>query len=168
MRVSVDVGGTFTDLVYYDSGRFLVLKVPTTPRRLSDGVLKAMEMAKCDDIEILIHATTLGINMFLCQEGLNPPKIALVTTKGFRDVVEIGRQKRTEIYNLFFKKPIVMREDRYEVEERIDASENVLTPLNLKCVRSQGRYLKKVTMLLWYHSYTATRIQFTRLGQKRS
>jgi len=67
---------------------------------------------KLNDVYMLIHATTLGTNLLLGQEGLIPPKLALITTKGFRDVVEIGRQRRTKLYNCFLK-----NQSQYEVEE---------------------------------------------------
>ncbi|AIJ06106.1 5-oxoprolinase (ATP-hydrolyzing) alpha subunit [Methanocaldococcus bathoardescens] len=135
-RVGIDIGGTFTDLVYFDehSKEFHVVKVPTTPKNPAFGAINAVKTAKIpfDKINILIHATTLGTNMFLGQEHLTPPKIALITTKGFRDVIEIGRQRRPKLYDLFFEKPkpLVKRRDRYEVEERIDASGNIVIPLN--------------------------------------
>ncbi len=137
-RTGVDIGGTFTDIVFLDeeSGELKVLKVLTTPKRPSEAVLSGLEESgiELSDISTLVHATTLGTNMFLGQEGLTPPKVALITTKGFRDVLEIGRQRRPELYNLFFEKPppLVKRRDRYEVEERIDAWGNVITPLNVE------------------------------------
>ncbi len=137
-RTGVDIGGTFTDIVFLDeeSGELRVLKVLTTPRKPSEAVLSGLEHSgiELSDVSTLVHATTLGTNMFLGQEGLVPPKVALITTKGFRDVLEIGRQRRPELYNLFFEKPppLVRRRDRYEVEERIDAWGNEITPLNVE------------------------------------
>ncbi|XRP97182.1 hydantoinase/oxoprolinase family protein [Methanocaldococcus sp. 16A] len=162
-RVGIDIGGTFTDLVYFDekSKEFSVVKVPTTPKKPADGALKAIETAKIElkDIYMLIHATTLGTNMFLGQEGLNPPKLALITTKGFRDIVEIGRQRRADLYNLFFEKPkpIVLRRDRYEVEERINAKGEIITPLNEEELRRIVReiYSKgyEIIVVSFLHSY---------------
>ncbi len=137
-RTGVDIGGTFTDIVFLDeeSGKLSVQKVLTTPKRPSKAVLSGLEESEVElsEISTLVHATTLGTNMFLGQEGLVPPKVALITTKGFRDILEIGRQRRPELYNLFFEKPppLVRRRDRYEIEERIDAWGNVLIPLNVK------------------------------------
>ncbi len=162
-RVGIDIGGTFTDLVYFDeeSKEFSVVKVPTTPKKPADGALNAIKTAKIElkDIYMLVHATTLGTNMFLGQEGLNPPKLVLITTKGFRDIIEIGRQRRSDLYNLFFEKPkpIVLRRDRYEVEERINAKGEVITPLNedelrkiAEEIRSKGYEIVVVSFL---HSY---------------
>ena len=135
-RTGVDIGGTFTDIVFLneETGELNVLKVLTTPRRPSQAVIRGLSDsgAALSEISTLVHATTLGTNMFLGQEGLTPPKVALITTKGFRDILEIGRQRRPELYNLFFQKPppLIRRRDRYEVEERIDAHGNVITPLN--------------------------------------
>jgi N-methylhydantoinase A len=95
----------------------------------------------------------------LGQEGLNPPKLALITTKGFRDVVEIGRQRRAELYNLFFEKPkpIVLRRDRYEVEERINAKGEVITPLNEEELRKIAREIRRkgyeIVVVSFLHSY---------------
>jgi len=162
-RVGIDIGGTFTDLVYFDeeTKTFSIVKVPTTPKRPAEGALNAVKTAKPDfkDIYMLVHATTLGTNMFLGQEGLVPPKLALITTNGFRDVVEIGRQRRAELYNLFFEKPkaIVPRRDRYEVEERIGPKGEIITPLNegelqdiAKKICSEGY---EIVVISFLHSY---------------
>ena len=162
-RVGIDIGGTFTDLVYFDeiSKEFAVVKVSTTPKKPAEGALNAIKTAGIwlDNVHMLVHATTLGTNMFLGQEGLNPPKLALITTKGFRDVVEIGRQRRAELYNLFFEKPkpIVLRRDRYEVEERINAKGEVITPLNEEELRKIAREIRKkgyeIVVVSFLHSY---------------
>jgi len=162
-RVGIDIGGTFTDLVYFDevSKEFAVVKVSTTPKKPAEGALNAIKTAGIglDNVHMLVHATTLGTNMFLGQEGLNPPKLALITTKGFRDVVEIGRQRRAELYNLFFEKPkpIVLRRDRYEVEERINAKGEVITPLNEEELRKIAKEIRKkryeIVVVSFLHSY---------------
>lgn len=162
-RVGIDIGGTFTDLVYFDeeSKTFSIVKVPTTPKRPAEGALNAVKTGKLDfkDIYMLVHATTLGTNMFLGQEGLVPPKLALITTKGFRDVVEIGRQKRAELYNLFFEKPkpLVPRRDRYEVEERIGPKGEIITPLDEEELRDIARRIcsegYEVVVISFLHSY---------------
>lgn len=162
-RTGVDIGGTFTDIVFLDeeSGELRVTKVLTTPKRPSQAVLLGLGESGVDlsDISTLVHATTLGTNMFLGQEGLVPPKVALITTKGFRDVFEIGRQRRPELYNLYFEKPppLVKRGDRYEVEERIDAWGNVITPLNEKEAAELADQLcqkgYEVVAISFLHSY---------------
>lgn len=159
MLLGIDIGGTFTDLVYFDGKSFSVVKVSTTPKKPAEGVLNAIDTAglRLKDVSILIHATTLGTNMFLGQEGLIPPKLALITTKGFRDVIEIGRQRRPELYNLFFEKPksLVRRRDRFEIEERINAKGEIITPLNENELHELAKTLQKydVIVISFLHSY---------------
>ncbi|MGC8983411.1 MAG: hydantoinase/oxoprolinase family protein [Desulfurococcaceae archaeon] len=127
--VSVDVGGTFTDVVVLrEDGLLYFFKVPSTPRepeKAVAGVLKRLEGLEVTEV---LHATTIATNALLGQVGLELPKVALVTTKGFRDVVEIGRQNRPRLYDLFFEKPrqLVPRSLRFEVDERVDAWGRVL------------------------------------------
>jgi N-methylhydantoinase A len=137
-RVSVDVGGTFTDLVAFDeeTGEILNIKVPSVPKNPEKGVIDALdqylESRDPSLVGMVGHATTIATNALFGQVDLELPKTALITTKGFRDVIEIGRQRRAEVYNLFFQRPpmLVSRRHRYEVEERVDALGNVLMPLN--------------------------------------
>ena len=138
-RVSVDVGGTFTDLVALDeeTGEILNVKVPSVPKNPEKGVMDALDqyLESRDPASVVMvgHATTIATNALFGQVGLELPKTALITTKGFRDVIEIGRQRRAEVYNLFFQRPpmLVSRRHRYEVGERVDADGNVLMPLNM-------------------------------------
>jgi len=142
-RVSVDVGGTFTDLVALneESGEILNFKVPSTPKEPANAVIKAFQefLGKNRDAEVsaVIHATTIAANALLGQLKLDLPKTALITTKGFRDVIEIGRQRRHELYNLFVQKPrqLVPRSLRFEIEERTEPKGAILTPLNKEAVR---------------------------------
>jgi len=138
-RVSVDVGGTFTDLVALseESGDILNIKVPTVPRNPEEGVMTALsrflDVREPSSIKMVGHATTIATNALFGQVDLELPKTALITTKGFRDVVEIGRQRRAEVYNLFFRRPrmLVERRHRYEVEERMGPDGSVLVPLSI-------------------------------------
>ncbi len=121
-RVSADIGGTFTDLVFYDklTGAYEQGKTLTTPRNLSDAIMKGIS-EKIDDygeIDFFVHGTTAGLNAFLERKGA---RVALMTTKGFRDVYEIGRGNRKDMYSLSFKKPtpLISRQDIFEVDERI-------------------------------------------------
>ena len=119
--VGVDVGGTFTDAVYVDeSGSLRLAKVPTTPRRPEQGALEAVSRLSPRPSFEVVHATTIATNAVLGQVGLELPRVALVTTRGFRDVIEIGRQNRPRLYDLRFTRPrpLVPRELRYEVDER--------------------------------------------------
>ena len=144
MRVGIDVGGTFTDLVAVDTqtGERIVLKCASTPRAPEEGVLSALDalvalraaqdgQAGKPPIEYLAHSTTIATNALLGQMHLELPRVAFVTTAGFRDVIEIGRQNRSEVYNLFVTRPrpLVAREDRLGVRERIDFHGGVLVPL---------------------------------------
>jgi N-methylhydantoinase A len=136
-RVGVDVGGTFTDLVAVDAenGERIVLKCASTPRAPEEGVLAAIDTLRTQHpgcaIGYLAHSTTIATNALLGQMHLELPRVALVTTSGFRDVIEIGRQNRSEVYNFFVTrpKPLVARDDRIGVRERMDFYGNVLVPL---------------------------------------
>jgi len=137
-RVSVDVGGTFTDLVAFDeeTGGVLNIKTPSVPMNPERGVVKAfreyLEDHEASDVMMVGHATTIATNTLLGQINLELPLTALVTTKGFRDVIEIGRQRRAEVYNLFFERPpmLVQRRHRYELEERVGHDGEVITPVD--------------------------------------
>jgi N-methylhydantoinase A len=138
LRVGIDVGGTFTDLVAVNTqtGERIVLKYASTPRAPEQGVLAALDALREAQgegvrIDYLAHSTTIATNALLGQMHLELPRVALVTTAGFRDVIEIGRQNRSEVYNLFVTrpKPLVAREDRLSVRERLDFHGNVLVPL---------------------------------------
>jgi len=132
MPVAVDVGGTFTDIIFMDEkGNLQYYKLSTTPKNPEIGVYQGIKKIGINTSEI-IHATTIATNSLLGQVNLDLPKIALLTTKGFRDIIEIGRQNRPELYNPYFEKPrvIVPREYRYEINERVDANGNIIIPLD--------------------------------------
>lgn len=135
LRVGIDVGGTFTDVVALDeSGSARNLKVPTTPREPQRAVIDALRPFLEDDaqIEWIGHATTIATNALLGQMGLELPRVLLVTTEGFRDVIEIGRQNRSRVYDLFVERPkaLVAREDRLTVRERLDFRGETIEPLD--------------------------------------
>ncbi len=136
IRVGIDIGGTFTDLVATDEKRGVwKIKVLTTSKDPSAGALDAVrrllekKMFDAGLVRVVIHATTLASNALLTG---NVPKTALVTTSGFRDVLEIGRQNRPELYNLQVERlpPLVPRRYRFEVRERIVYDGRVLEPLD--------------------------------------
>lgn len=126
-RISIDVGGTFTDLIALseEDGELFNIKVSTTLKEPALGVIQALTQFlathKPKQVSMIIHATTIATNAITGQMGLELPKVALITTKGFRDIIEIGRQRRHELYNLFLQRPrpLVLRRHRYGVEERI-------------------------------------------------
>ncbi len=132
--IGTDIGGTFTDVVIFDfvSKSVKVLKVPSNPASPEDAVIEALKESgiSMSEVALLNHATTVATNALLTKTGL--PKAALITNKGFRDVLEIGRQKRPEIYNLFFRKPepLVPRRLRFEVKGRILADGKVKEDLD--------------------------------------
>ena len=132
MRIAVDIGGTFTDLVALDeSGRVYRSKSLTTPDDLARGIDDCLKGANVDvaGADFFVHGSTVTINAVIERKGA---RTGLITTKGFRDVYEIGRGNRPEGYNLFFKRPVplVPRDLRLEVEERLYASGEVLKSLD--------------------------------------
>jgi N-methylhydantoinase A len=121
-RIAVDIGGTFTDVVLFDqeADTLETVKVLSTHEDLSIGIVAGIErlVSSLADLEFFVHGTTAGINAFLERKGVHT---ALLTTEGFRDVYEIGRANRPDMYNLFYKKPVplVRRRYIYEVPERM-------------------------------------------------
>src|SRR5215208_2445460 len=118
LRLGIDVGGTFTDLVALGGGRILTAKVPSTPRDQSEGVMNAIETSKVEAGAILAHGMTVATNALLERRGA---RTALVTTDGFRDVLEIARQNRPSLYDLAQDRPpaLVPRGLRFTVVERM-------------------------------------------------
>lgn len=116
----------------------LNFKVPSTPKKPSEAVIKVfkefLKGTKPEEISTVTHATTIAVNLLLGQLGLKLPRVALITTMGFKDVLEIGRQRRHELYNLFIQRPrtLVPRKLRYEVDERIGPKGAVVKPLNVE------------------------------------
>src|SRR4051795_3940542 len=133
LRIAVDIGGTFTDVAAFDEsgGQLLFGKWSSTPRDLVEGILRAITAADAElaRANVVLHGSTVVINAILERKGA---ETALVTTKGFRDVYEIGRINRPESFNLFFRKhvPLIPRSRRYEVEERLNAEGEALIPFN--------------------------------------
>jgi N-methylhydantoinase A len=135
-RIGIDIGGTFTDVALVDdaSGRIGLAKVPTTPRHLAEGVLSALEAAMARygvapaDVGLLSHATTVVTNAILEKKGA---RAALVTTRGFRDVLELRRSSRADLYDLFQDAPatLIPRRRRFEITERVGADGTIVTPL---------------------------------------
>jgi len=122
MRIGVDIGGAFTDLVALneDTGEFIWIKDETTPANPSLGVVRTIKKSKLDmkNIEMILHGQTVVINSIITRDGA---KVGLLTTKGHRDVLILQRANRRDIYNFTYKKPepFVPRYLTYEVNERI-------------------------------------------------
>ena len=139
-RVGVDVGGTFTDVVFYDdsSGEVRIGKVPTVPDSPEQGVEASistvLDPAELAASEYFLHGTTVGLNTILQRSG---PAIGLLCTRGFRDVLEIRRTERDDPYGLFAVpvSPLVPRKLRLPVTERLLGSGEILTPLDPADVR---------------------------------
>ena len=129
-RLGVDVGGTFTDLVALVDGELVTAKVPSTPADQSEGAMRAVEAAGLEpgDIAVFAHGMTVATNALLERRGA---RTALVTTEGFRDVLEIARQNRPSLYDLAQDRPpaLVPRDLRFTVRERM-GPEGQIEPLD--------------------------------------
>jgi N-methylhydantoinase A len=140
--VAVDIGGTFTDFLGYDtaSGRLLSSKAPTTPQALEEGIQDCLKKAGASvaAIDSFVHGSTIAINTVLERKGA---RTALVVTKGTRDVYKIGRGNRPDAYDIWFQRPepLVPRHLTFEVEERLLATGAVQTPLNAVQAESVAR-----------------------------
>jgi N-methylhydantoinase A len=145
-RIGVDIGGTFTDLVYFDerTGKTVEGKVPTVPSAPEEGVVHAITQHVPKDIieeaEFFLHGTTVGLNALLERRGA---RVGLITTTGFRDVLEIRRGDRAEMYNLFWKQtePLVPRRLRLEVDGRMLGNGTEYRPLDEASVKAAARKL---------------------------
>lgn len=157
MILAVDIGGTFTDIIAVDEeGNIVVYKGLSTPKNPEIGVKKGIEELRIDKIDLFVHATTIATNALLGQVNLDLPKVALLTTKGFADVIEIGRQNRPELYNLFFEKPrpLVPRDLRFEVNERTNARGEVIKKVEEKEVEELVKRLNVESVaIVFLHSY---------------
>jgi len=160
MRIAVDIGGTFTDLVAVDdNGQVFRSKSLTTPDDLARGINDCLKGANVDvaGANFFVHGSTVTINAVLERKGA---RTGLITTQGFRDVYEIGRGNRPEGYNLFFKRPVplVPRDLRLEVDERLYATGEVLTPLDEKSATATISALKAAGVgsvaVCLLHAYT--------------
>jgi N-methylhydantoinase A len=155
-KVAIDIGGTFTDfIILSEVGEVSTIKVLTNPRNPGEVIQNVIEGLNCE-VEEVVHATTLATNALLGQENLNIPRTALLTTKGFRDVIEIGRQNRPRLYDLYFEKPkqIVPRELRIEVDERVNADGEILKEVDEREIEEKVSKIKAEAVAVSYlHSY---------------
>ena len=144
-RVACDVGGTFTDVCFLDedSGKMHVSKTPTTPDPI-DGVLKGIEEGgvSLKDMVLFSHGTTLATNALITRRF--PPAV-MVTTKGFRDVIEIRRGTRDDLWDTYKEMagPYIARRDRLVVSERTDYSGKVIDTVDEKEARDLARVIRK-------------------------
>jgi N-methylhydantoinase A len=160
IRLSADVGGTFTDVAAFDetTGELRLGKTLTTPARLVDGIEGGVAKAGAQfrAARLFLHGTTIAVNTILERTGAT---CALITTQGFRDIYEIGRVNRPESYNLFFRRhePLIERDLRYEIRERMDAQGKVLIKLDEDEVRAAAAAAvgagAQAIAILFLHSY---------------
>jgi len=142
--VAVDVGGTFTDVCVFDesSGRSTVAKVPSTPEAPMRAVLNGVEAAGVDlaDVSLFSHGTTVATNALITRRF---PKSALVTTAGFRDVIEIRDGTKDDLWDAYsdVSGPYIRRRDRYEVGERVTETGEIITPVDEEGARRVARIL---------------------------
>src|SRR5579864_4435661 len=135
LRIAIDTGGTFTDCVWIDAGRLRMLKVFSTPADPSQAIVEALRKIAPEEDFILLHGTTVGTNTLLERKGA---RTALVTTAGFEDAIEIGRQARPKLYDFFFDRiePLVPNDLRFGIHERTAADGEILTAPNQEELRS--------------------------------
>ena len=160
LRIAGDVGGTFTDVAAFDpsTGRLALGKALTTPDFLVKGIEAGILKTGSDaaDAGLFLHGSTIAINTMLERTGA---RAALLITKGFRDIYEIGRVNRPDSYNLYFRKhqPLIPRIDRHEVDERLLASGEVLTALDDAEISRLGEKLRRegveAVAVLFLHCY---------------
>ena len=159
-RLSVDVGGTFTDFVLLDeeSGEVIYEKVPTFHENLEQSFFEGVDRLETDvqDMAAIVHGTTVVINAILQKKGA---ALALITTQGFRDVIELGRGNRPHIYDVFYQPPppIVPRNLRFQVPERLNFRGEILTELNESRVLEIARDLQargiEAVAVCFLHAY---------------
>ncbi|MEE8304420.1 MAG: hydantoinase/oxoprolinase family protein, partial [Candidatus Tectomicrobia bacterium] len=144
-RLAIDIGGTFVDFVLLDemTGTLKIDKEPSLHKSLTDCIFAGIKRLQVDlpDLDMIIHASTLVINTVLQERGSS---VGLITTQGFRDVLELGRGNRPEVYNLLYKppKPLVPRYLRFEVPERVNYKGDVILPLDEAATREVVQKLR--------------------------
>ena len=163
-RIGVDIGGTFTDAAIIDpsSGELHVVKVLTTPDDPALGFMAALERGLAEravpghDVGLIVHATTVATNALI--EG-KTARVGMLVTRGFRDILEIGRQIRSRLYDVHLVKPapLVPRRLSLEITERLDAAGNVLEPIDDEQVRDAVSQLKRegveAVVVCFLHAY---------------
>jgi N-methylhydantoinase A len=160
VRVAIDVGGTFIDFVALDedTGQITIEKQPSTPATLVEELLAGLERlpGPIASVDRIFHGTTAGINALVQDRGA---RVGLLTTAGFRDVLELGRGRRPEVYNTLYQPPapLVPRHLRREVPERVGADGAVVVPLDLDAVDREVDALRgdgvEAVAICFLHSY---------------
>lgn len=146
VRVAVDVGGTFTDVCIFDEDtqKMRVTKVPSTPHDPMLAVMSGVKRAEINlaDVSLFSHGTTVATNALITRKF---PAAAMVTTEGFRDVIEIRDGTKDDLWDAYndVSGPYIRRRDRFEVPERIDFSGKIITPLDEQAARTLAALLRK-------------------------
>jgi N-methylhydantoinase A len=135
LRIAIDTGGTFTDCVWVERGRVRMLKVFSTSADSSQAIAEAVAKISARSGIVLLHGTTVGTNTLLQRKGA---RVGLITTAGFEDAIEIGRQARPKLYDFFFERvePLVPSELRFGIDERTDAEGQILKQPSLQELES--------------------------------
>ena len=156
MRViGVDTGGTFTDFVYTEGDQLKVLKIPSTPRNPAEAILKGLSLIGGERRKI-VHGTTVATNTLLERRGA---KVALITNRGFEDVIEIGRQTRERLYDLKYRResPLVPRELRFGIRGRLEKRGRVIEELDPEEIEDLATRIKdlgiEAVAVCLLHSY---------------
>ncbi len=140
--VGVDTGGTFTDFVYSENGKWKIFKILSTPENPAKAVIEGLNKIGLQKPKNITHGTTVATNALLERKGA---KTALITNKGFEDVIEIGRQNRDRLYDLYYKreKIPVEREHRFGIDCRINSKGEIIKDIQEKELESIVKALKK-------------------------
>jgi len=170
LSIGIDIGGTFTDIIVQnkETGEIIKrIKVSTTPKHPENAIMDVFKgkltKEEKEAIQQIYHATTIATNALLGQVHLELPKTVLITTKGFRDVLEIGRQRRPSLYDFFFDrpKPVIPRRFRLEVEERMNYKGEVIVPINQSDLERTSEFIArenvKSVAVSFLHSYANPR-----------
>src|SRR5881296_1816081 len=141
LRIAIDTGGTFTDCVWVERGLIRMMKVFSTPADPSQAIVEVLKKISASGPVTVLHGTTVGTNTILQRKGA---RVALVTTAGFEDAIEIGRQARPKLYDFFFDRvePLVPVDLRFGVDERIGSDGEVLrtpSPQDLRALADKLR-----------------------------
>src|SRR5580698_2653396 len=156
LRIAIDTGGTFTDCVWIDraDNRLHMLKVFSTPAYPSQAIVEALRKINHAGELIILHGTTVGTNTLLERKGA---RTALITTAGFEDAIEIGRQARPKLYDFFFDRiePLVPADLRFGIEERTASDGEILTKPTLTDLKSlfsriEGKHPESIAISLLF------------------
>src|SRR5688572_17029462 len=151
--VGIDVGGTFTDFILWDGRGVRTHKVASTPRDPALAVERGLRDLLPEGAATIVHGCTLATNAFLQRKGA---RVALITTKGFEDLLEIGRQNRASLYDLEWSppEPLVPKARRFGVDERIGPDGRIIRPLKRRALPLNGA---DVAAICFLHSYANPR-----------